>query len=119
MNGRAGSFTYPPRIFLGHGASHRSRLSTRASVSGRLLAIYASPSSTGFHANEASFAIRKMLKEDSALELFAYDLPRFAINPVKLEEDVLRDIYTDRRILHFGLSRLACEDVHDRPNWAH
>jgi len=36
------------------------------------------------NANDASFAIRKMFKEDSALEWFAYDLPRFAINPVEL-----------------------------------
>jgi len=37
-----------------------------------------------------------MFKEDSEPELFAYDLPRLAINPVELE-DVLREVYTDRR----------------------
>jgi hypothetical protein len=43
-----------------------------------------------------SFAIGNMFKEDSEPELFAYDLPRLAINPVELE-DVLREVYTDRR----------------------
>jgi hypothetical protein len=56
---------------------------------------------TGLHADQTGLAIRKMLEKHGALQLPAYDLTRVNIKSMKLE-DVLRDIYTDRRILHFG-----------------